>query len=439
MLGEIEEAAKRELPDTDYLTVYLSSHDLPKGPKDCAPGTVCRECFGGRQVELVWPAWKMRSEDPAAWYGEVLKLVRDPKVDVKRRSVLIFLLGEESDSNDAARAALKQVLTRDRSPEIRAACAEALQSAASAEALQGAAPAKSAIIKLLLDHLDKDKSDIVRERCAEALRDVAPNQTEVRNRLEALFTSGPELVRAGAAKGLSRLDFTSRDQKALLKRLLATIASPAEPTCVRFASIWAIATLLGRNDMRVANQVAEECLDDHNRMVSTAALHVLADALAEERREWSQPLVEKIEAMLMAVTTPCPHLYGDLVKIVAMKEIRCGQRLERLLGDALTSFGDLIKIAFVFGSVGRVEQVRDSDIDLMIIGAVRLKDVAAALHAAEQTLGRTVNPVLFVPEKLREQYRAGNPFLLDVVRKEKIFLKGNRDELTELVAERAPD
>ena len=50
-----------------------------------------------------------------------------------------------------------------------------------------------------------------------------------------------------------------------------------------------------------------------------------------------------------------------------------------------------------------------------------------------------VNPVLFSAEKFREQYRQGNPLLLDVVRKEKIFLKGSRDELTKLVADGVPD
>jgi predicted nucleotidyltransferase len=325
---------------------------------------------------------------------------------------------------------LKELLVRDRLPAIRAACAEALQHAASAEAT---------IAKLLLDRLDKDKSDGVRERCAEALRCVAPHQPEVRVRLEELFASGPELVRAGAARGLARLDFTSPDQKAILERFLTTIASPDEPPRVRCASLWAIASLLGRDDMTTVHQVVEESLGDPDPIMHKAALHVLADAVAEGRTEWSRTMVEKIETMLMAVPDPCPHLYGDLVRIVAMKEIHGGQRMECLLGDALTPFGDRIRMAFVFGSVARLEQVRDSDLDLMVVGDVRLKDLAAALHTPEQTLARTVNPVLFAPEKFREQYREGNPFLLDVVRKEKIFLKGSSDELTELVADRSPD
>jgi len=430
MLGEIEEAAGRELPKGEYLAVYLSSHDLPDGPQDGAPGTVYRKRLGGRQVELVWPASRKRIEDPDSWYAEVLKRVRDRKTEVKSRIVLISLLGEEVDSNDKAQCVLKELLQRDRLPAIRAECAEALEEAVSANSI---------IAKLLYDRLDKDKSDVVRARCAEALRSVAPNQVEVRVRLEDLFTSGPALVRASAATGLSRLDFTSPDQKALLQRFLTTVASPTEPTRVRCACIWAIASLLGRDDMAAVHQVVEERLDDHDSNVSKAALHVLADAIAEGRKEWSQPLVERIETMLMAVPDPCLHLVGDLVMIVAMKEVHSGRRLERLLDDVLTPYGDLIKIAFIFGSVARLEQIRESDIDLMVVGDVRLKDLAVALHKVEQTLGRTVNPVLFSPDKFRDQYREGNPFLLDIVRKGKIFLKGSRDELTELVADRSVD
>jgi predicted nucleotidyltransferase len=190
--------------------------------------------------------------------------------------------------------------------------------------------------------------------------------------------------------------------------------------------------------MAAVDRVIEDCLDDHDPIVSRVAHHALAEAIAEERKAWSQTLVARIETGLMGVSDPCCHLFWDLEKIVGMKEIHGESRLERQLGAALDSLADRIKIAFVFGSVARLEQVRDSDIDLMIVGDVRLKDVAAALHSAEQILGRMVNPVLFSAEKFCEQYRQGNPLLLDVVRKEKIFLKGSRNELTKLVADGVP-
>jgi predicted nucleotidyltransferase len=430
MRGEILEAAKQELPEGDYAMVYSSSHDLPDGPRGAAPGTICRKRLGGRPVALMWLAWRQRVEDPESWHTEVLKSARDPKAEIGRRIALISLLGAEAGANDKARRALMERLRRDPLPEIRAAAAEALDEAASAV---------PAVVRLLLDRLDNDASDAVRAECAEALRRVAPDRAEVRTRLESLFSSGPEVVRAGAARGLSRLDFAVPERQALREQFLTMIASADEPPRVRRASIRAVAPLLGRDDMGPVNRAVEACLDDPDPIVSNAALHAVADAIVEGRRKWSQPLVEKAESRLMAVIDPCPHSLGDLAGIVAMKELRGAHRLERLLGDALAAFGDLVKLAFVFGSVARLEQVRDSDIDLMIVGDVRLKEVAAALHEPEKSLGRPVNPVLYSADKFREQYREGNPFLLEVVRREKIFLKGRPDELTELVADRSPD
>src|SRR5207245_406249 len=83
MLNQIEETARRELPEGDYLAVYLSSHDFPDGPRNDVPGTVFRKRLGGRQVELVWPAWQKRIEDPDSWFDQVLKCARDRKSDVK--------------------------------------------------------------------------------------------------------------------------------------------------------------------------------------------------------------------------------------------------------------------------------------------------------------------------------------------------------------------
>ena len=81
--------------------------------------------------------------------------------------------------------------------------------------------------------------------------------------------------------------------------------------------------------------------------------------------------------------------------------------------NALTPLGDLISIAFVFGSVAHVEQVRESDVDLMIGGGVPLKGLSAALHSAEQTLaGDPVNAVLFSRAKFRGgRYSCGKPLL----------------------------
>jgi predicted nucleotidyltransferase len=429
MLSAIEEGAKRDLSDADYFLVYSLLHEPPKGPKDDRPGTICPLRLGGRQINTVWPAWNQRFTNPDAWFADAVERALDRHADVKTRIAVISLFGDEAEANDQTKKALKKLLLHDRSAEIRAECAQVLGALAAVDLT---------VVKLLLNRLDNDESDVVRANCAEALRVVAPRQTEVRIRLEKLLESGSDQVRAGAVEGLSRIDLSSPDQLPLLQKFITFIASSEEPTGVRCACISAIAPLLGRGQTNDIDSTIEKCLDDQNSRVRAVALHTLADAISEGRKEWSPVLIEKIERSLMAVAEPCVHLFNDLVTIVALRETQGEKRVERLLSDALMPFDNLVRIAFVFGSVARREQVRESDIDLMVIGDVHLKDIASALHMAEQTLGRPINPVLFSADKFREQYRQGNPLLLDVVRKDKIFLKGNRDELTNLVADGVP-
>ena len=424
MLAELEEAAKKKLPESDYLAVYFSAHGLPEPPKDDAPGTVCRKCLGGRQVKIVWAAWKKRLENPQAWFAEALKRVRSSKNEIPSRIAIISMLGDEADSNARAKNALKKLLECDPLPAIRAHCADALDRAVSCDVAQ-----------LLLHKLENDESHIVRASCAMALRNLAPKDADIRVCLEKLFATGQEVVRAGAIRGLSRVDLVSPERKVLLDRILDTIKSQAEPASLRCACVWAVASFLGHDKIAA---VVQDCLDDADFKVKRVALHVLSDAITDGEMEWSDTLAAKIEAMLMAISAPCPHLFHDLVALVAIKEIHGQRRLDRILREALEPFGDRVTMALVFGSMARFEQVEKSDIDIMVIGNIRLQEIAGALHTAEQTLGRQVNPVLFSEEKLREQYRQGNPLLLDVVRKEKIFLKGNRDELTKLVADGVP-
>jgi len=430
MLDAIENAAREKLSDEDYVVVYSSLHDMPKGPTQDPPGTIFSIDLGGRAVEALWPALPNNAKELKAWNDRVTKLVRNSKTETKRRVSLISLLGDKSGLPEAVQRALKELSVRDRLPRIRAACVEALDDAVSTN---------PSIAEFILERLDKEKSDIVLERLGRALRSVAPKRPEVRLRLEELFASGPERVRAGAARGLSLINFDLPDHRLLLERFMATAASYAEPSQVRCAAIWTTASVIGQDDDSEVDQLVEKCLDDQDQAVRETALHVLADALADGRKQWSPKLVDRIEKMLMAIPDPCPRLFSDLMLIVGLKEMHGGRRLKQVVEDTLDQFGDQIGIAFIFGSVARLEQIRASDIDLMIIGKVRLKELALALQLPERVLGRTINPAIYLPEKFREQYREGNPFLLDVVRRDKVFVKGSNDELARLVADGSSD
>lgn len=68
-----------------------------------------------------------------------------------------------------------------------------------------------------------------------------------------------------------------------------------------------------------------------------------------------------------------------------------------VLADALTPFANRIQRAFVFGSVAKETDRSSSDIDLLVVGDVRLLDVNRALAAAESHVGRSISLHLYAP------------------------------------------
>jgi predicted nucleotidyltransferase len=133
------------------------------------------------------------------------------------------------------------------------------------------------------------------------------------------------------------------------------------------------------------------------------------------------------------LTEPCPHALEALGRLVEARELRAALRLERVLADALDESGGDVQIAFVFGSTARLSQDLDSDIDLFVIGNLSLRQLSEPLDRAQATLGRRINPVIYDRRTLIDKHRAGTPFVQDVLRGEKIFLKGDEDGLGDLV------
>ena len=105
--------------------------------------------------------------------------------------------------------------------------------------------------------------------------------------------------------------------------------------------------------------------------------------------------------------------------------------LADVLRTALNAVSDRIELAFVFGSVAKGTDTATSDIDLMVVTeTLTYADLFEGLAAAEQVLGRKVNPMLYTPAALAEKVRTENSFVLRVLSQPKIFLiKGAEDAL----------
>ena len=104
--------------------------------------------------------------------------------------------------------------------------------------------------------------------------------------------------------------------------------------------------------------------------------------------------------------------------------------LADVLRTALNAVSDRIELAFVFGSVAKGTDTATSDIDLMVVTeTLTYADLFEGLAAAEQVLGRKVNPTLYTSAALAEKVRTENSFVLRVLSQPKIFLIGTEDVL----------
>lgn len=118
-------------------------------------------------------------------------------------------------------------------------------------------------------------------------------------------------------------------------------------------------------------------------------------------------------------------LFADLRQLVLKTA-----GLREVLIEALHGLAD-IDLAFVFGSLAADTGKAGSDVDLLVIGDVGLRALAPHLHKASERLGREINPVTMTTAEWKRD-RNTKPFLRDVVAKEKLWIKGNADELARL-------
>jgi predicted nucleotidyltransferase len=84
----------------------------------------------------------------------------------------------------------------------------------------------------------------------------------------------------------------------------------------------------------------------------------------------------------------------------------------------------------VFGSVAEGTDAAHSDVDLMVISdSLTYGDLFAALEAASAELARSVNPTIYTQQEFSRRAQQGNPFLLNVLKGPRIWVKGGEDDL----------
>ncbi len=129
----------------------------------------------------------------------------------------------------------------------------------------------------------------------------------------------------------------------------------------------------------------------------------------------------------------CPifaELQGLLVKTAGVAEV---------LGAALTRLAGRIDVAFIYGSMARLQQRGSSDVDILVVGDVTFGEIVSSLSSAQEKLGREVNPSVYPTAEFQEKLTRGNHFLRTVLIEPKIFVIGDEGELERLAAKRLVD
>lgn len=106
------------------------------------------------------------------------------------------------------------------------------------------------------------------------------------------------------------------------------------------------------------------------------------------------------------------------------------------LRDAIAPLAGRIKAAFIYGSIARGEERAGSDVDLLVVGEATFAEVVAALQAAQNALGREINPTVYPPDEFRAKVGNKHHFLTSVLEDPKIFLVGDDHELAGMAKER---
>jgi uncharacterized protein len=128
---------------------------------------------------------------------------------------------------------------------------------------------------------------------------------------------------------------------------------------------------------------------------------------------------------------PKSPIFGEMKRLVA-KTLGVHDSLR----SALAPLAAQVQVAFVYGSLARHAEHATSDIDLMIVGEASFSEVVSALSAAQRSLGREINPMVFSPAEFKAKLNAGNHFLRSVMREKKLLVVGTEHELAKLASKR---
>ncbi|KKL88131.1 hypothetical protein LCGC14_1927760 [marine sediment metagenome] len=116
-------------------------------------------------------------------------------------------------------------------------------------------------------------------------------------------------------------------------------------------------------------------------------------------------------------------LYKEIKSIIS-KTLGIEKSLRNIIEDTAN-----IEMAFVFGSFAKGEEDMLSDIDMMIIGNPDEDEFIEKVSKLETEISREINYHIYSQNDFEGRIREEEPFINNVIKSDKIFLKGAEDDL----------
>ena len=92
-----------------------------------------------------------------------------------------------------------------------------------------------------------------------------------------------------------------------------------------------------------------------------------------------------------------------------------------------------IQCAFIFGSTATGTLSAKSDVDLVVIGDINLRQLSSLLMKPSEIVAREINPHLLSPREYQDRMKKQDHFVTHVISGEKLFVKGTQHELNAMV------
>lgn len=92
-----------------------------------------------------------------------------------------------------------------------------------------------------------------------------------------------------------------------------------------------------------------------------------------------------------------------------------------------------VRLAFIYGSAAKDDLLMGSDIDLFIVGDIDSPKIHRAIKKLESSFSRTINYVIYDTDDLIKKAKEKAGFVTDVLKGDKIFIKGTEDEFRKII------